>query len=207
MHHLKDMSFAERAPTYDSGLAAKHAQKLYDLLINEVQLFENAAVLDVGCGTGTILKGLSAKCKINGFGIDAEEKMLEIARQKCPEINFSIQRCDNTNFSNNSFDIIIASLAYHHFDNRIGFAKEAARIIKKGGIVYIADPIFPWFIRKCINSGINLLRLHGGFFSARELESHFSSFGFKLIGSTVSGMAQVVKLQKAAEHANSLLNF
>ena len=199
MNHLKDMSFAKRAPKYDGGWVAKHAQKLYSLLINEIQIHENATVLDVGCGTGTILKGLSEKCKINGFGIDAEEKMLEIARQKCPQIDFSIQRCDNTNFASNTFDVIIASLAYHHFDNREGFAKEAARIIKKGGVVYIADPIFPWFIRKCINGGIKLIRMHGGFFSGKELEAHFSVFGFKLIGSTVSGFTQVVKLQKTTD--------
>jgi len=205
MRHLKDMSFAERAPAYDRGLLAKHAQKLYNLLISEIQIFENegglqsAAVLDVGCGTGTILKSLSEKNKINGFGIDAEEKMLEIARQKCPEINFSVQRCDNTNFSSNTFDIIIASLAYHHFDNREGFAKEAARIIKKGGVLYIADPIFPLLIRKCINGCIKLFRIHGGFFSAKELEAHFSVFGFKLAGSAASGFMHVVKLQKTNE--------
>ena len=200
MHHLKDMSFSERASTYDSSWVAKHAQKLYLLLINEIQIHENSTVLDVGCGTGTILKGLSDKCKINGFGIDAEEKMLEIARQKCPKIDFSIQRCDNTNFSNNTFDIIIASLAYHHFDNREGFAKEAGRIIKQGGILYIADPIFPWLLRKIINGFLSQIHMHGGFFSAKELETQFSKYGFKLTGTTVSGFKQVVKLEKQKEN-------
>ena len=196
MNHLKDMSFSKRASKYDSGWVSKHAQKLYYLLIKEIQIHENATVLDVGCGTGTILKALSDKCNINGFGIDAEEKMLEIARQKCPQIDFSIQRCDNTNFSSSTFDIIIASLAYHHFDNREGFAKEAGRIIKTGGILYIADPIFPWLMRKIINGFLSLIHMHGGFFSANELDSQFSGYGFKLIGYTVSGFKQVVKLEK-----------
>jgi hypothetical protein len=42
---------------------------------------------------------------------------------------------------------------------------------------------------------MHLFRIHGSF-SAKEPETQFSGPGFKSIGSTVSGIMQIVKLQK-----------
>ena len=38
---------------------------------------EIMSVLDVGCGTGTILRAMADSCSIRGFGIDMSENMIE----------------------------------------------------------------------------------------------------------------------------------
>jgi len=192
----KDYNFAKRASAYDDGFEGKASRKFYNLLLREIKVSPGMALLDTGCGTGALLSKLSNTCDMAGYGIDVEEKMLAEARKKCPKINFQIARSDKTPFSDNQFDIVIACLSYHHFDNRAGFAKEAGRILKPGGFLYIAEPHFPWLIRKTINGVFKHAGLVGEFFTHEEIESHFSKVGFSGAGFTFDAYAQVVILRK-----------
>jgi len=192
----KDYNFAKRASAYDEGPEGKMSGKFYNLLLREMEISPGMEVLDAGCGTGALLKKLTGSHKIKAYGIDVEEKMLSEARKKCPEIDFQISRCDKTPFSDKQFDIIIACLSYHHFDNRAGFTKEAGRIIKPGGVLYIAEPRFPWLFRKTINGIFALAGLVGQFYTFKEIESHFSKTGFSGAGYAFDSYAQVVKLRK-----------
>lgn len=50
-------------------------------------------------------------------------------------------------------------MAYHHFDNKIGFAKETGRIMKTDAYLYIVDPKFPTIIRQLINFKLRYIGL------------------------------------------------
>ena len=139
----RDYDFSKRASSYDEGFEGKASKKFYNLLLREIELSPGMVVLDSGCGTGALLSKLAAKPGITWHGIDVEEKMLAEARKKCPQINFQIARSDKTPFSDNMFDTIIACNSFHHFDNKTGFTKEAARILKPGGILTLPSPASP----------------------------------------------------------------
>ena len=125
--------------------------------------------------------------------------MIAAARKNFPLMHFSIGDCYKLPFDDNCFDVAIACMAYHHFRNKEGFAKEAARVLKPGGVLYIVDPRFPWLIRKTMNGILRLLRLVGEFFTPEEIEAHFTAFGFLCIGTAVDGYAQLVKLRLKQE--------
>ena len=192
----KDYSFADRAAKYDSGFEGKLSRKFYNLLLREIKLFPGAAVLDVGCGTGELLKRLSIGHEIKGNGIDAEEKMLAEAKRKCPQMDFQIARCDKIPFDDRTFDAAISCLSYHHFDNREGFAKEAGRILKPDGVLYIADVFFPWLIRKAANGIFSLAGLVANFYNPGEIAECFSAAGFVKTGIVIDGYAQLIVLKK-----------
>ena len=192
----KDFDFSKLAATYDDGAAGKASKRFYNLLLREVELCPNAKVLDVGCGTGALLKKLSFKSDISGFGTDIEENMIAQAKKQNTNMFFMLAPCDKLPFDDNSFDVIITCMAYHHFDNKEGFAAEAARVLSSNGVLYIADPRFPWIVRKILNGLLRLIRIAGAFYKPREIETQFEKYGFAGIGAVVHGYAQVVKLQK-----------
>lgn len=192
----KDFKFDRRAAAYDEGIEGKLARRFYRLLLSKVKLSPEDRVLDVGCGTGALLKMLASSCPIQGAGIDVEENMIAEARKQCPEMDIRVSSCDRTPFEDGSFGALTACLAFHHFSNKPGFAEEAARLIKPGGRLYIADPCFPWVIRKALNGAARLFGFAGWFGTASEIAAFFTPQGFELSESAKDRYAQLIVLTK-----------
>lgn len=131
MSGKKDFKFDKRAESYDEGFEGRSSRKFYDLITGSVEITDGMNVLDIGCGTGTILYRLAQENSINGFGIDVEEKMLEQAKKKCPGMDFRLCSCDDTPFEGGTFDVIIACMAYHHFPDKEGFPRKPPVCSKK----------------------------------------------------------------------------
>jgi len=193
-NNTKDVNFDKTAINYDN-VGGKLSRKFYRLLIEQVDISPDMAVLDAGCGTGSILRRLADSCSIRGYGIDMSENMVEAAKQKCPEMEIHVSRCDDTKFEDNTFDVVTSCMAYHHFSNKPGFAKETARILKPGGHLYIADPNFPVILRKSINAIARVLNIAGEFFTPEEMYANFAACGFEPAGYKKDSYAQVVKLK------------
>lgn len=69
----KNFRFDKRAAAYDNGVEGKVSKKFYDALLAQMRPEASASVLDVGCGTGYLLKQMEEHFSITGFGIDVEE--------------------------------------------------------------------------------------------------------------------------------------
>lgn len=192
----KDFDFSRRAEKYDEGFEGRLSQKFYHALLSQVTLEPMNKVLDVGCGTGYLLKKLAESCEIKGYGIDVESNMIQVAQRQCPDMQIQLSACEKTPFDNDTFDLITACMAYHHFSDKQGFASEAARILKTGGYLYIADPYFPFLIRKGINGLLGLSKVTGEFFTPQEIAGQFCKYGFEVSSLYNKGYVQVVKLKK-----------
>jgi len=195
-NNQKDFKFDKRAAAYDDGLEGKFSQRFYNVLLSCLALKPSDTVIDVGCGTGYLLRKMSEQQEIVGYGIDIEPNMIDEAKQKCAEMDIQVSPSENTPFDNDTFDVMTACMAYHHFSDKTGFIKEAARIIKPGGCLYIADPCFPFPVRKTINGILKLFRVAGKFFTAQEMATDFRRFGFEFDSVTRKGIVQVIKLRK-----------
>src|SRR4030042_4751206 len=89
-------------------------------------------ILDLGCGNGRFVELFQGK-KVEYVGIDASEKLIEIARGKYPNINFRAFDGLKIPFSDNYFDAIYCVAVLHHIPGnelRQEFLKEVCRVLK-----------------------------------------------------------------------------
>ncbi len=199
-NNQKIFSFGKRAEKYDYGFEGRFSQKYYDALLSKIEPQPDEAILDVGCGTGYLLRKIADRCKISGYGIDLEYNMVQVAKKRCPDMDIQQSICENTPFDDSTFHIVTSCMAYHHFFDQEGFAREAARILKTGGYLYIADPRLPFMIRKAINGLLNVLKITGNFCTVRETADRFIKYGFVLSGSFEKGCVQITELKKIATY-------
>jgi ubiquinone/menaquinone biosynthesis C-methylase UbiE len=85
-----------------------------------------ARTLDVACGTGFLTRHLRGDV----VGLDASERMLEVARGQAPRARFEYGDALSLPFEDNAFDRVFTSYFYCHLetDERVGFLAEARRV-------------------------------------------------------------------------------
>ena len=107
--------------------------KLLMKITSEIDI-TNKKILDIGTGTGkwgAIFLKYGAK---EVHGIDFAEKMIKKAKQKHPNITFSVGDAENlSEFEDNSFDIVTASYVLHGTpqQNRLKILKEMERVSRE----------------------------------------------------------------------------
>lgn len=139
-----------------------------------------AAILDVGCGTGRLLR--SAARRFPGatlIGVDAAIEMVKQAEASLPAgtaIRFQQATAEELPFPNAEFDLVFSTLTFHHWhEQRKGIA-EVARVLAPGGRWLLADFIVAGVMRYIRR----LLRLKQ-FPEREEVDSMLSSAGLRVV--------------------------
>ena len=108
--------------------------------------FAGKRVLDLGCGYGWHCIYAMEQGAMSVTGVDLSEKMLEVAREKThfPQARYLRMPIEELNFAENSFDIVLSSLALHYVASFDAVAKRVNRCLVAGGsFVFSAEhPIF-----------------------------------------------------------------
>ena len=186
------MEFDRFASSYDSSFMGRGSRRFYADLIRELDVEDGDAVLDVGCGTGSVLCYIADKKQIKGFGIDVSENMVALARQKNPAFSFVAGDSARLPYADGSMDTVMACMAYHHFPNQAAFRREAWRVLKPGGSLYICDPRFPWLVRAFFNTFFK----DAAFRTVRRNIADFAADGFRLANATKDFYVQVLCFDK-----------
>lgn len=196
MNKKKDFNFKNLATKYDMGFEAKGSNRFYVNLIQQINLEDWYNVLDVGCGTGTVLLKLEQKCNFVGHGIDIEEEMLKQAKSKLPNMDIRKSCCSKLPYNDNSMDVVITCMAFHHFDNQTAFLKEALRVLKEDGTLYICDPRFPWIIRKGLDIYALVHTLNAKFYNNNQLINFVESNGFVICNNIKDAYVQSLSFKR-----------
>ena len=190
-------AYNKKADNYDDTHDGRFTRKFKQLLVSEVALRDNATVLDVACGNGSLLAALNNKTPINGFGIDIADRMIKNAAANNPGMEFRVSGCESIHFENCSMDVVIVCAAYHHFPDTAAFAKEAKRVLKPNGTIYIADIYLPTVLRFFINPFVSLSGAGDvRFYSPKEITGSFEQYGFTAMETKLFGHVQIVVIQK-----------
>ena len=95
---------------------------------------KNSKFLELGCNVGFQLDLLKKKNFINLYGVEVQEKAIEIGRKKSPHINFYKSSSDNLSFlPSQSFDVVCTTNFLIHLNksNLLKTINEMTRLTSK----------------------------------------------------------------------------
>lgn len=107
-------------------------------MIKAVGNVKGKKLLDIGCGAGVHAEKYYKKgAKV--FGIDISKTMIDLAKKRCPKIDFKVCSMKKLPYKNSSFHIVTASLCLDYIKNLNQIFKEVNRVLKKEGLFYYSD--------------------------------------------------------------------
>ena len=127
------------------------AMDSYDVFTPEtnVRLIETCArlagfkpgmrVADLGCGSG-VFSDLLREQGYDVVGLDISPKLIALAREKYPKVEFFEGDVEQLPFPDGSLDGILLSGLVHHLPDPVRCASEVFRVLKPGGSFVAFDP-------------------------------------------------------------------
>jgi ubiquinone/menaquinone biosynthesis C-methylase UbiE len=150
-----DASAANYDQASDMGI---HPPLLAGLLAQLAKLPHPNSILDVGCGTGTLLFRLQAQTNATLAGLDISTQMLALARQKLgAAVDLRQGDSENLPWETHCFDLVCCTFSFHHYPQPDRALAEMRRVLKPGGALLLADITFPGFVRPFVNLILPLL--------------------------------------------------
>lgn len=147
------------------------------------QMQPGEAVLDVGCGTGTLLLDIARQIGTTSrvAGVDPSQGQIARACAKATRsglpIEFQIGVIEQLPFPEQTFDVVFSTLMMHHLPaplKRQGLV-EIARVLKPGGRLVLAD-----FTHKADRVG-RAVHVHAGGSRVQDLVALLTDAGFTVV--------------------------
>ena len=149
----------ETGRTYLPAAGYHWSLALYDPLVKllggdaaRTMLLEQAAVraphrvLDIGCGTGSLLLMIKRKYpEVEVVGLDPDPRALARAGRKAQRSRVRVQLdqgfADELPYPDGSFDRVLSSFMFHHVESsdKLKTLREARRVLKPGGRFHLMD--------------------------------------------------------------------
>jgi SAM-dependent methyltransferase len=162
------------------------------------QFFQNhltpgVAVLDCGCGPGTITLGIARAVHpgpVTGvdFGASQIERAIAHATaQTVGNVTFRVADCYDLPFERNAFDRIFSNALLEHLSDPVRALQELYRTLKPGGIIGVSAPDWGGFLlsppsaelTRAIEAYTGLQTRNGGDVQVgRKLGLHLAAAGF-----------------------------
>ena len=210
--YIPALRFKWLTPLYDFLIGITMPEmKIKNHFVETASINEDSAVLDFGCGTGTLTILLKESCpgaKITGIDIDVQilNKAIHKAREKKMDILFLNYDGEKLPFQDSSFNRVVSSLVFHHLgtDTKQKVLAEIYRVLNEGGQLHIADfgRSTSWVQRTVFN----MIRGLDGFKStdanAKGLlpklisDAGFENAGIKKRFKTMFGEVQIISAEK-----------
>ena len=111
------------------------------LLLEHVSGYDEARVIDIGCGAGLLAKRLTA-AGARVMGVDPDETALAAARITAPSATFHCARAERLPFADGSFDFAVFLNSLHHVAPAAMFEAltEARRVLSDDGHLFVIEP-------------------------------------------------------------------
>ena len=133
-------------PVYDPLVNLMGFDRARQELISAAKIEPGHHILDIGCGTGTLVVKLKRQYpSAQVVGIDPDPKALRRARSKASRAAVSVQLdsgfADELPYKEDSFDRVFSSFMFHHLNEqeRDTMLREVLRVLRSGGSFHLLD--------------------------------------------------------------------
>jgi len=146
------------------GRVKPEARLMYERRFNFMQGFiREGKVLDVGAGMGAFLSYAKKTNKWQCFGTETSQYAVEFAKREF-DIALSVGQLEDLGYPEKSFDVLTFWHVLEHLPYPSRAIKEAGRILKENGFLFIAVPNDSWlgrrhFFKNAFKKAINRLPL------------------------------------------------
>ncbi len=185
--------FDEIAPMYDylSWLFLPDIEKY---ILNDIELNENDEVLDVGGGTGKLIKTvLREDPSVKGYVLD---KSIGMMKRVPPKQEVIMGNSANLPFDSNSFDFVFCVDALHHFEDKNKSLAEMIRVSKPNGEVIILELDPENYITRFVEYGERVLGEPSKFYEIEYIKNIFVEEGFKVSIKNVNFFQYILSARK-----------
>lgn len=146
--------FDARAAGYDTSVLGQSLHRPVQEAAMQVAAAlvpEPRTILDVGCGTGSLLRMLSARfpgallC-----GVDPAERMIAVAIASMagnPRVRLIRAPAERLPFPDSVFDLVVSTDSFHHWANQSAGVRDISRVLTPGGCLVLADPFAVGWLR------------------------------------------------------------
>lgn len=150
------------------------------------QVSRPGSILDVGCGTGKLLRATVARFpQARLEGVDAAPQMVQMANHLLPPgstIHVQEATAEALPFPDGQFDLVFSTMTFHHWADQAKGVSEIARVLAPDGrwllCDFVGQGIVRWFTQ--------LMRLHR-FFDRRGLDALLAKGGLEVVAERPSG--------------------
>jgi ubiquinone/menaquinone biosynthesis C-methylase UbiE len=102
--------------------------------------FIPANILDIGCGTGRLLRRMHARWPSAVLaGVDVAEGMVAQARTQTPYAAIHQAPAERLPLEDDSVDLATSTTSFHHWSDQAQGVREAVRVLRRGGLFILAD--------------------------------------------------------------------
>jgi ubiquinone/menaquinone biosynthesis C-methylase UbiE len=132
--------YAKAAQHYDAKWAF-YVEATTRETLRRMPMTPTTRVLDVGCGTGELLRRLRAKYpRAVLAGLDPVPEMLAVAKDKLSGVeDLRVGYADSLPWAAASFDVVVSCNMFHYITHPVEALREMARVIRPGGALVLTD--------------------------------------------------------------------
>jgi ubiquinone/menaquinone biosynthesis C-methylase UbiE len=145
-------AFEERAASYEQGWLGRLHHEIADrtaaLAVSVCAAPQQ--VLDVGCGTGYLLRLLARQWPQASelAGIDPAPAMIAAAARAAGDgrLRFSVGTAERLPYPDKFFDLVVSTTSFDHWSDQQAGLRECARVLAPGGSLVLVDQFSRWLI-------------------------------------------------------------
>ena len=106
---------------FDNGVGS-YSENTWRLMVSDLsertEILPGKKVLEIGCGSGAVLFALNELVKVECYGVDYSQRLIEVAKAAIPGGNFLVREADQPCFSEVSWDMVFSNSVFHYFPDQ-----------------------------------------------------------------------------------------